>query len=303
MPKPYTDEEIQFIVQNHGVMSYAEMAAKLPGRTPAAVNQICGKLISKGVLPPKKRHTVHWTEDEDRMLTDNYGRMTREQLAELFNGTDKTVYNINQRITQLGLRKSTCQPTRHVMHSPGDMLGPVKLLKKIPANERPGNRKQTRWLCLCPCGNEFTTSTDRLKPGPDGKFHTLSCGCYQNGTVYYKGRQQARANGCVDGTNLPLLRRTEPLRTNKLGQKNIHMRDGKYIVEFTIRRKRIHVGTFHELTAAINARDMFRKAIMPTLNDLDELRKTQLQKILEPFRRQFMTKQQPNHEDSADGIP
>lgn len=56
----------------------------------------------------------------------------------------------------------------------GQRFGRLVVLDRIP----PGEHRRTRWRCLCDCGREKVTDTNKLTSG-----NTRSCGCLRRGQM------------------------------------------------------------------------------------------------------------------------
>ena len=56
----------------------------------------------------------------------------------------------------------------------GQVFGRLTVVDRAPNPEH----KQTRWNCLCQCGNETIVFSSNLKSG-----HTVSCGCFRKETT------------------------------------------------------------------------------------------------------------------------
>ena len=77
--KPWSDSEIQYLIDHHATMSTADIAKRL-GRTPNAVGGMWAKL---GIKEDQTVHRRAWTDEECKFLMENYGTMTQKKLAEI----------------------------------------------------------------------------------------------------------------------------------------------------------------------------------------------------------------------------
>jgi hypothetical protein len=68
----------------------------------------------------------------------------------------------------------------------GKRFGSVVAIKRVE-NEHGTSTKQTKWLCVCDCGNEFITTGAALRSG-----NTKSCGCYRNTHLVTHGESKTR---------------------------------------------------------------------------------------------------------------
>lgn len=83
-----------------------------------------------------------------------------------------------------------------------------KRFGKLIAQERIQDKTNGKilWLCQCDCGNTTIVQINNLKSG-----HTKSCGCMKD----------MHQLGCVEGTNLSLIRSKKLNRNNKSGVKGV----------------------------------------------------------------------------------
>jgi hypothetical protein len=100
---PWTQDEEDFLRDNRGTMTAAQMAAALPGRTKDSVQSRCNQLaIFKYSRAPGKRRLIPWSADEIATLERHAGRLPPSIICYLFL-TQRTPDSIYQKIQNLGL--------------------------------------------------------------------------------------------------------------------------------------------------------------------------------------------------------
>lgn len=100
--KGYSDEQIQYIVDNYSIMTISEIAKKL-NKKPNSISYVAHKL---GLL---KQPHFPWTNKDRQFLHDNYMLMSSEELAIKLNRTQNS---INAELSRQGLirhKNWTCQ--------------------------------------------------------------------------------------------------------------------------------------------------------------------------------------------------
>ncbi len=95
----WTEEENQFIIDNHGKMSIKEIAEKI-GRTPAAVNMRMWRfgLVKAGI----------WDDEKDEYLRQNIGKISFAKMTKELKMAPAT---ISRRAELLGVRKRVRKST------------------------------------------------------------------------------------------------------------------------------------------------------------------------------------------------
>jgi hypothetical protein len=98
--RAWTADEDEFLRRNHGKMTRAEIARQLE-RTAGSVGQ---RMTIIGITRDSRRADLirPWTEDEDRMMREIYGTVSREEVARRMN---RTVIAVTRRAGELGLRR------------------------------------------------------------------------------------------------------------------------------------------------------------------------------------------------------
>lgn len=115
-------------------------------------------------------------------------------------------------------------------------------------------------VCKCDCGNTHEVRAYNLTKS---SHPTASCGCLRRETSSINGKRCVHQNSARRlafmakyGTNLGAIAKSTPARNNKSGVKGV-WRDpvhGAYQAYITLRHKKYHLGTFHSLGEAANAR-------------------------------------------------
>lgn len=122
-----------------------------------------------------------------------------------------------------------------------------------------------RVVCRCDCGNTKVIAKASLTSGA-----TRSCGCLLRETSSATGRQHIVANVAPwweamrkYGTNVGAIARTEPRKNNKSGHTGVwfNPKTGVYEAYITFKRKKIHLGNFHNLAEAVQARQTAEEEI------------------------------------------
>ena len=84
----WTDEEIE-ILKKYYPIEGSKCADRLPGHTKVAIT---GYAIREGIKTENYRHNTKWTEEEIKILKDNFGKIPNNELAELIpNRTEKAI--------------------------------------------------------------------------------------------------------------------------------------------------------------------------------------------------------------------
>jgi len=135
------------------------------------------------------------------------------------------------------IRKST-------MVKPGEKYGKLTVLE--PTEKR--SCRAIIWRCRCECGNIIETRSTLLKNG-----QSTNCGCVKKAN---DKENFTKALNYVDDTCIEFLEKMDvPLKNSKSGVRGVSLiRDGRYKVELTFRKKRYYLGTFRELDDAVKAR-------------------------------------------------
>lgn len=76
--KNWRQDEIEFVVENYGEITISEIAYHL-GRK---VWSVYGK-IKQLDLPRKHPQNTRWTPEMDRIIVDNHGRLTYQEIADI----------------------------------------------------------------------------------------------------------------------------------------------------------------------------------------------------------------------------
>lgn len=116
-PNPWTDFEIDILIKNFPTMSREELLQRLPGRTWQACCAYIRKLKRSGVaIPPRAvGRSVPWTNDEDKILIENWSCESRNTvLAKLPGRTLQEcidrIYNLRQSGVNVALNpEHTCR--------------------------------------------------------------------------------------------------------------------------------------------------------------------------------------------------
>lgn len=77
----WTDDKINILKSNFGVVSNCELAEML-GLTAKQIKTKVSKLGLRRVLGIDRRVKVHWTEEMDNVIIDNFGKLTDNELAD-----------------------------------------------------------------------------------------------------------------------------------------------------------------------------------------------------------------------------
>ena len=138
----------------------------------------------------------------------------------------------------------------------------LEVKKRLPTEytvRKDGSRKAkiAKYRCECKCGNVTDVRVDRLLSGA-----TKSCGCLRVDTISEMSKRTSdghkRTGGyayCYDGSKITQLKGTISERSNT-GHKGIHrLKNGKYQVSITIRKKAIYLGTRESEEDAIKLRE------------------------------------------------
>jgi len=97
--RPYTEEEVRFIIENYGKMSARMIALKL-NRPIKSVRTKIEQLRRDGMI--KNRVLEEWSDEEIEFLKNNYGKM---KIAEIAKALNKNVFTVKNKAIKLGLRK------------------------------------------------------------------------------------------------------------------------------------------------------------------------------------------------------
>ena len=125
----------------------------------------------------------------------------------------------------------------------GQRFGYLTALEKTDRRDSKGS---VIWRCLCDCGNEaFCSSSDLLYSS------TKSCGCYRKSKIL--GRITPHR---VEGTCIERLGLHKARPDSKSGHVGIHkIGENAYQAYIGFKGERYHLGTFHTLGEAIEARN------------------------------------------------
>ena len=120
---------------------------------------------------------------------------------------------------------------------PGRTFGALTLVRKLTES---ASQEGERWLCRCECGNEYETTTRKLR-----RHVVTSCGCGAN----------KRRESSVNDTRLGMLS-DDPPSNNETGVRGVSLYagDGKYHAAIRFRGVRYSIGTFERLEDARWAR-------------------------------------------------
>lgn len=130
-----------------------------------------------------------------------------------------------------------------------------KRFGRLIATERVKEHGESKYLCICDCGNKVEVTAQQLLSG-----RTISCGCYRQetslesmGKIKEIGQNKNR-EGQVEGTNIYSLEQ-KISKNNKTGVKGVcEMKNGKYRAYINLSRKQINLGIFDTIKEAKEAR-------------------------------------------------
>jgi hypothetical protein len=90
----WTDEEIQFVIDNICNLSYKEMA-KMLGRTEAAIRRKVADMrkTPMGQVRVAKLRKNGWTDEECQFIWENKGKLTYKEMGEILGRTASAVKN------------------------------------------------------------------------------------------------------------------------------------------------------------------------------------------------------------------
>ena len=127
----------------------------------------------------------------------------------------------------------------------GARFGKLTVLSK--AGEKV--KKGYVYLCQCDCGNTKEIARGNLVSGD-----TLSCGCLHD-EIFDGHKESNYKKMFVEGTNLPKIKSDKPPKNNRLGIKGVtQTRNGTYQARIMFQGEYHHLGTFHLLEDAMQAR-------------------------------------------------
>ena len=260
----WTEQEDNFLRENRGKMTCAELAAGLKDRTEKAVR---GHLCVLGISIREEARP--WTKQEDEFIKKNRDTMTCAEIAKKLGRTTRAA---ETRIIRLGLKKHTLTDDL----KPKQKIGYLTLLEKTRKDGLPA------WRCLCVCGKETTVPATNL-----AKNNTTSCGCYQaamNADIY-----RNMAAGKIDGVNVSRLKSPKPNSNSTTGHKNIshETATGRYRVTVGYKSKQYRLGRYGTIEDAIRVRDAFMNQLMPELDALDAKRQAMIPELIKDFKTKF----------------
>ena len=128
----------------------------------------------------------------------------------------------------------------------GDRFG--RLIAIRPTEKR--SARAVVWECLCDCGKTVFVRTTSLTSG-----HTTSCGCVKQEMDDEKDFREILTY--TDNTCIEFAKDISKPRSNTssdTGTRGIILKDGKYQVQLTFRKKRYYLGRYSRLEDAIEIR-------------------------------------------------
>ncbi len=147
----------------------------------------------------------------------------------------------------------------------GRKFGRLKAIR--PTEKRDKHNNSVIWLCECCCGNMVEVAESRLI-----KEEVRSCGCLakeiQQQSI--KKAQKRRAEAfLVEGTDLLMLKRNKPIKSNKSGVTGVSFDTSrqKWRAQIGFQGKNMILGTFNTMEEAVKARkDAEALYFAPVLN-------------------------------------
>ena len=134
----------------------------------------------------KRKKRVQWSEEEIKILIDNYSKMGSTELSKTLLKS-RPAPSINCKAKQLKLEYIH----KYYEDLTGQTINGIYFIKYV------GNNKENKaeWLCLCQCGKEFINLAKRVKNGS-----VKSCGCVLHETRIKTGKKLGKKYGKVYGT-------------------------------------------------------------------------------------------------------
>lgn len=151
----------------------------------------------------------------------------------------------------------------------GQSFGRLKAIR--PTEKRDKHNKSVIWLCECRCGKMVEVSESRLV-----KEEVRSCGCLAQETQQQsiKKAQKKRAEAfLVEGTDLLVLKRDKPIKSNKSGVTGVSFDTSrqKWRAQIGFQGKNMILGTFNTMEEAVKARkDAEALYFAPVLNKYEQ---------------------------------
>lgn len=166
----WTDEELDFLIDNYQSMSYKELS-KMMGRTIPAIRTRVSKLNlptkSKLDLTNKKFARLTVVRETDKRSND---KVVWECLCECGNMTETHSANLMSGKTKSCGRLAVENSSKALLKNLKDKrFGKLRVLKL--SDKKEGSRRV--WVCICDCGNICEKVSTNLISGD-----TTSCGCY-----------------------------------------------------------------------------------------------------------------------------
>lgn len=103
----------------------------------------------------------------------------------------------------------------------------------------PKEKDRKYWLCVCSCGKKTKVFQGNLLNG-----HTQSCGCLK----------EKEYRTMAEGTCIDVIASTKRPVNNTSGYKGVSPKKGKWVAYLNLKGKRYNLGTYSELSDAIQAR-------------------------------------------------
>lgn len=132
------------------------------------------------------------------------------------------------------------------------IFGRLKAIR--PTEKRDKHNGSVIWLCECRCGNRVEVAEGRLI-----KEEVRSCGCLakeiQRQSIKKANQKRAEAF-LVEGTDLLILKREKPIKSNKSGVTGVSFDNSKqkWFAQIGFQGKNISLGSFSTMEEAVKAR-------------------------------------------------
>jgi hypothetical protein len=204
--KPWIEEQKHFLEKNYQSLTAREIG-KMLGRSHKAVARQAGRMhlrasrrYGRGGRP--------WTEEEEKVLIENYGKTPYQEIAQKI---DRTKWAVRARATKLGLTKyQHSLPTFNLTdiekgYIAGIIDGEGTITVTIEAYGRPYCKNKRPYLRpLLEVANNSKEIIEKLK--------TLLGGSYSEKTYQYKGIKKPNYEWIVSGVprSLAILREIAP---------------------------------------------------------------------------------------------
>ena len=155
---------------------------------------------------------------------------------------------------------------QHFKDHIGERFGTLVVLDYYSDNDNGKNHNEYYYRCRCDCGNVKDIRCAAVLSG-----RTMSCGCARSDNRREVGREQftkMNETNIADGTNLNIITRDKPMRTNKSGVTGVcwDKSHNRWKAQITLRKQTINLGRFDKFDDAVAARkaaeDLYFKPII-----------------------------------------